>query len=122
MESCRERLFQKRHFAADIIVTCVLVPAVFTQPARYRRTHGRARLVGRSHHHLALDPNLCARVQRRLRDQLKPKGSTWHIDETFVKIAGRWLYLFRAVDSSGQTLGVLATETGSGRNSPDPRS
>jgi transposase-like protein len=36
-------------------------------------------------------------VQRRLRGQSKPKGSTWHIDETFVRISGRWMYLFRAV-------------------------
>jgi transposase, IS6 family len=43
-------------------------------------------------------------VQRRLRGQLKPKGSTWHMDETFVRIAGRWRYLFRAVDSSWQTV------------------
>ena len=42
-----------------------------------------------------------AEVQQRLCGQLKPKGSTWHIDETFVRIAGRWMYLFRAVDTSG---------------------
>jgi IS6 family transposase len=50
-------------------------------------------------------------VQRRLRGQLKPKGSTWHIDETFVRIAGRWLYLFRAVDSGGQTVDFHLSET-----------
>jgi transposase-like protein len=50
-------------------------------------------------------------VQRRLRGQLKPKGFTWHIDETFVKIAGRWMYLFRAVDSSGQTVDFYLSET-----------
>ena len=43
-------------------------------------------------------------IQRRLRGNLKPKSSTWHIDETFVRIAGRWLYLFRAVDGHGQTV------------------
>ena len=26
------------------------------------------------------------------------------MDETFVRIAGRWMYLFRAVDSGGQTV------------------
>jgi transposase, IS6 family len=41
-------------------------------------------------------------VECRLRGQLKPKGSTWHIDETFVRISGRWMYLFRAVDGSGR--------------------
>ena len=46
-------------------------------------------------------------VHRRLRGQVKLKSSTWHMDETFVRIAGRWLYLFRAVDSQGQTVELL---------------
>lgn len=29
---------------------------------------------------------------------------TWHIDETYVKVNGRWAYLYRAVDSVGHTL------------------
>src|SRR5262249_48037679 len=43
-------------------------------------------------------------VHRRLRGQLKLKSSTWHMDETFVRVAGRWLYLFRAVDRHGQAV------------------
>jgi transposase, IS6 family len=42
---------------------------------------------------------------------VKQKSSTWHMDETFVRIAGRWLYLFRAVDSQGQTVDFLLSET-----------
>jgi IS6 family transposase len=37
-------------------------------------------------------------ANRRLRGQLKPKSLTWHIDETFVRVAGKRMYLFRAVD------------------------
>lgn len=34
-----------------------------------------------------------------------PSGlSPWHIDETYVKVNGRWAYLYRAVDSRGRTL------------------
>jgi transposase-like protein len=43
-------------------------------------------------------------LYRRLRGELKRKSSTWHMDETFVRIAGNWMYLFRAVDSRGQTV------------------
>ena len=50
-------------------------------------------------------------VHRRLRGNIKRKSSTWHVDETFVRIAGRWMYLFRAVDSSGQTVDFYLTET-----------
>jgi transposase-like protein len=43
-------------------------------------------------------------VYRRLQGEVKRKSSTWHMDETFVRIAGKWIYLFRAVDSHGQTV------------------
>ena len=50
-------------------------------------------------------------VHRGLRGQVKLKSPTWHMDEMFVRIAGRWLYLFRAVDSQGQTVDFYLSET-----------
>jgi len=49
-------------------------------------------------------------VNRRLHGSVKPKSSTWHMDETFVGIAGKWIYLFRAVDG-GQTVDFYLSET-----------
>jgi transposase, IS6 family len=34
----------------------------------------------------------------------------WFIDETYVKVAGRWTYLYRAVDQHGQVIDVLVTK------------
>jgi transposase-like protein len=28
----------------------------------------------------------------------------WHVDETYIKVRGRWMYLYRAVDSNGGTV------------------
>ena len=50
-------------------------------------------------------------VYRQLRGKVKRKSTTWHVDETFVRIAGRWLYLFRAVDGRGQTVDFYLSET-----------
>src|SRR4051812_36105331 len=33
------------------------------------------------------------------------------MDETFVRIAGKWMYLFRAVDGHGQTVDFYLSET-----------
>jgi len=33
----------------------------------------------------------------------RPNGS-WRVDETYVKVAGKWAYLYRAVDSAGETI------------------
>ena len=48
---------------------------------------------------------------RRLQGEVKRKSSTWHMDETFVRIAGKWVYLFRAVDSHGQTVDFYLSAT-----------
>ena len=50
-------------------------------------------------------------MHRRPRGQVKLKSSTWHVDESFVRIARRWMYLFGAVDSRGQTVDFYPSET-----------
>jgi len=41
---------------------------------------------------------------RRIRRELRLPNRSWRVDETYVKIAGRWAYLYRAVDSAGETI------------------
>jgi transposase-like protein len=36
-------------------------------------------------------------------------GNRWFVDETYVKVAGRWVYLYRAVDQFGQVIDVYAS-------------
>jgi transposase, IS6 family len=37
-------------------------------------------------------------------------GDRWFVDETYVKVAGRWRYLYRAVDQFGQVIDVLLSK------------
>jgi transposase, IS6 family len=37
-------------------------------------------------------------------------GDQWFADETYVKVAGRWVYLYRAIDQFGQVIDVLLSE------------
>lgn len=37
-------------------------------------------------------------------------GDRWYVDETYVKVAGRWTYLYRAVDQHGQVIDALVCE------------
>jgi IS6 family transposase len=37
-------------------------------------------------------------------------GDRWFVDETYAKVAGRWRYLYRAVDQFRQVIGVLLSE------------
>ena len=42
-------------------------------------------------------------LQRCLRRHLKPTNDSWRMDETYVRVKGKWRYLYRAVDSTGAT-------------------
>jgi IS6 family transposase len=37
-------------------------------------------------------------------------GDRWFADETYVKVAGRWVYLYHAIDQFGQVIDVLLSE------------
>jgi transposase, IS6 family len=37
-------------------------------------------------------------------------GDRWFVDETYVKVAGRWVYLYRAIDQYSQVIDVLVSE------------
>jgi transposase, IS6 family len=38
-------------------------------------------------------------------------GGRWFVDETYVKVAGRWTYLYRAIDQHGQVIDVLVSQS-----------
>jgi putative transposase len=37
----------------------------------------------------------------------KPVGNSWRMDETYIKVKGEWMYLYRAVDKDGNTIDFL---------------
>jgi transposase-like protein len=43
-------------------------------------------------------------LNQRIRRQLRRLNRSWRVDETSVKVAGNWAYLYRAVDSTGETI------------------
>src|SRR5271169_2043537 len=42
-------------------------------------------------------------MEQRLRRRLKPTNDSWRVDETYIRVKGKWVYLYRAVDSTGAT-------------------
>jgi IS6 family transposase len=46
-------------------------------------------------------------LEKRIRPHLRVSNGSWRVDETYVKVKGRWTYLYRAVDSRGHTIDFL---------------
>ena len=112
MKQSKPALFRGRHFEPEIIVTCVRWYLRFSLSLR----HVEELMAERG---LIVDHTTVWRwcqkygpvVYQRLKGKVKYKTTTWHMDETYVRVAGRWMYLFRAVDSHGDTVDFYLSET-----------
>lgn len=48
-------------------------------------------------------------LDKQIRTHLKPTSDSWRVDETYIPVKKEWKYLYRAVDSEGNTLDFLLT-------------
>ena len=46
-------------------------------------------------------------LESRCRAYLSQTNDSWRVDETYVKVKGEWRYLYRAVDSAGNTIDFM---------------
>ncbi|PGB75962.1 IS6 family transposase, partial [Bacillus pseudomycoides] len=43
-------------------------------------------------------------LEEKVRHHLKTTNDSWRVDETYIKVKGQWMYVYRAVDSEGNTI------------------
>lgn len=100
-----EAPFKWKHFQGDIILWLV-------------RWYGRYALSYNDLKEIAAERNLFVdrstifrwvheyspELEKRVKHHLNKSNDSWKIDETYVKIKGKWHYLYRAIDKCGQTL------------------
>ncbi len=51
--------------------------------------------------------NYSPEIEKRCRPHLCPTNDSYRVDETYIKVKGKWKYLYRAVDSKGNTIEFL---------------
>jgi|SRR5579884_25507 len=104
--------FKWRHFEAEIILLCV-------------RWYLRYSLSYRDLEEMMLERGLhvdhttiyrwvqryAPELDKRCRPHLKACNDSWRVDETYIKVKKVWMYLYRAVDSEGNTLEFLLSPT-----------
>src|SRR6476469_4317204 len=72
-----------------------------TYPISYRQLEEMMEERGVSVDHSTLNRwviKYAPQIEKRFRARSRSVGKSWRLDETYVKIRGRWSYLYRAVD------------------------
>lgn len=50
-------------------------------------------------------------LDKRVRRHLKKANDSWRVDETYIKVKGQWMYLYRAFDSDRKTIDFYLSES-----------
>lgn len=59
--------------------------------------------------------NYAPELDKRIRSFLNPTNDSWRVDETYIEVKGEWKYLYRAVDSEGNTLDFMLSAKRDGK-------
>jgi IS6 family transposase len=97
--------FKWRHFQSEVILLCVRWYLRYALSYRdleemmvERGLHVDHTTIYRWVQHYAPE------LEKRCRPHLKACKDSWRVDETYIKVKKEWVYLYRAVDSAGNTL------------------
>jgi transposase-like protein len=100
-----EELFKGRHFDQEIVVLCVRW--YLSYKLSYRDL---VAMTGERGIHLAHTTILrwvqhyTPEFEKRWNRYARSVGGSWRCDETYIKVKGEWMYLYRAVDKAGKTV------------------
>ena len=102
------KVIKRLHYPLEVMLVCVRWYAAYPLSLRHIEEMMAERGVFVDHatvHRWALKilPVLAAVFRRRKRSV----GTSWRMDETYIKVAGQWKYLYRAVDRDGDTIDFL---------------
>jgi transposase-like protein len=100
--------FRGRHFTAGVILWAVRWYLQF--PISYRDLERMLADRGVSVDHTTVSrwtQRYAPEIEKRIRPHLRMTNGSWRVDETYIKVKGLWTYLYRAVDSRGQTIDFL---------------
>jgi putative transposase len=98
-------MFKGRHFDQSVILLCVRWYLAYGLSLRDLREMMAERGISIDHstiHRWVIhfSPLLLERFNLRKR----AVTGKWHLDETYIKVRGRWMYLYRAIDNNGDTV------------------
>ena len=100
-----EELFSGRHFDREIVILCVRWYESYKLSYRDLVAMMGERGLAMAHTTIMRwEQHYSPEFQKRWRRFARTVGGSWRMDETYVRVKGAWMYLYRAVDKAGQTV------------------
>ena len=104
------KAFKRLHYPIDVIAQCVRWYLAYALSLRDLEEMMAERGILVDHSTLyRWIIRLTPLINKAFRRYKRAVGARWRMDETYIKVKGQWKYLYRAVDSSGQTIDFLLT-------------
>ena len=104
-------MFKGHCFPKEIILQAVYLKLRFS--LSYRDVEGLLSIRGVRVDHATIQRwiyKFTPLMETNLIKRRKPVGNNWRMDETYIKVKGEWMYLYRAVDKDGNTIDFLLTK------------
>ena len=105
--------FKGRHFRGEIVLWAVRWYCRY--PISYRDLEAMMTERGVAVDHSTIYrwvQRFAPEVEKRLRWQWRrPQSRSWRVDETYIRVRGKWAYLYRAVDKLGNTIDFYLSAT-----------
>jgi transposase, IS6 family len=105
--------FKGRQFASEVILGAVRWYLMF--PVSYRDLELMLLDRGVAADHTTIFRWIQAYaggLDKRIRPYLRPSNGSWRVDETYIRVKGRWTYLYWAVDSRGRRSTFCSRQSG----------
>lgn len=105
-------MFKGRHFDRSVILLCVRWYLTYGLSLRNLEEMMSERGIKVDHstvHRWVM--HFAPILLERFNHQKRPVLTKWHIDETYIKVRGVWMYLYRAIDKSGATVEFCFSQT-----------
>ena len=110
INSTLSQVLKRLHYPLEVMLTCVRWYVAYPLSLRHIEEMMQERGVFVDHvtvHRWVI--KVLPVVAAIFRTRKRPVGRSWRVEETCIKVAGQWKYLYRSVDRAGDTVDFLLT-------------
>ena len=110
MMDALRKVIKRLHYPLEVMMTCVRWYAAYPLSLRHVEEMMAERGVFVDHSTVSRWAiRILPVLEKIVRKYKRPVGGSWRMEETYVKVNGKWKYLYRAVDKEGKTIDFLLT-------------